>query len=55
MRALAVLPTRDLALQVFKVFALLCPAAGLRAVLVAGKASQARGCLPGRRQCLCMQ
>ena len=71
-RALAVLPTRDLALQVvqqachalnslnsnarkahasgthgvhisvqvFQVFALLCPAAGLRTVLVAGKASQ---------------
>lgn len=39
-RALAVLPTRDLALQVFRVFALLCPAAGLRAVLVAGKATQ---------------
>lgn len=40
-RALAVLPTRDLALQVFRVFALLCPAAGLRTVLIGGKATQA--------------
>lgn len=35
-RAVAVLPTQDLALQVFKVFATYCEACGLRAKLLAG-------------------
>lgn len=40
MRALAVLPTRDLAQQVFDVFGSLCPGMGLTVVLAAGKVSQ---------------
>ena len=48
--------------QVFKVFAQLCPAAGLRAVLVAGKVSQVKGAalqsrvplLAGFCVCTCM-
>lgn len=39
LRALAVLPTRDLAAQVFAVLASLCPALGLVAALACGKAS----------------
>jgi ATP-dependent RNA helicase DDX51/DBP6 len=39
LRALAVLPTRDLAAQVFGVLRTLCPALGLTAALAAGKAS----------------
>lgn len=38
LRALAVLPTRDLAAQVFAVLAPLCPALGLTAGLACGKA-----------------
>eukprot|EP00887_Chlorella_sp_A99_P000347 scaffold13.g347.t1 len=38
LRALIVLPTRDLAVQVFAVLASLCPALGLRACLAAGRA-----------------
>ncbi|EFN52499.1 hypothetical protein CHLNCDRAFT_138879 [Chlorella variabilis] len=41
LRALVVLPTRDLAVQVFGVLAGLCPALGLAACLAAGKASLA--------------
>ena len=41
LRCLVVLPTRDLAAQVFKVFCGLCPAAGLRAGLAAAQASVA--------------
>ena len=41
LRCLVVLPTRDLAAQVFRVFAGLCPAAGLRAALAAAQASVA--------------
>lgn len=41
LRALAVLPTRDLAAQVFAVLSELCPALGLTACLAAGKASLA--------------
>jgi len=40
-KALVVLPTRDLASQVFKVFSMFTSAAGIRTVLVAGKATQA--------------
>ncbi|XP_072045634.1 ATP-dependent RNA helicase DDX51-like [Amphiura filiformis] len=38
-RALAVLPTRDLANQVYRVFAMLCNAVNLRAVLLGGQKS----------------
>ena len=41
LRCLVVLPTRDLAAQVFKVFSGLCPAVGLRAGLAAAQASVA--------------
>lgn len=41
LRALCVLPTRDLAGQVFSVLAGLCPALGLTAALAAGRASLA--------------
>jgi hypothetical protein len=41
LRALVVLPTRDLAAQVFAVLARLCPALGLTAALAAGKAGLA--------------
>ena len=41
-RALVVLPTRDLASQVYRVFARLCPAAGLTVGLMAGKANEVR-------------
>ncbi|KAI3430318.1 hypothetical protein D9Q98_004914 [Chlorella vulgaris] len=41
LRALAVLPTRDLAAQVFGVLRALCPALGLTACLAAGKAGLA--------------
>lgn len=41
LRALCVLPTRDLASQVFAVLAGLCPALGLTAALAAGRASLA--------------
>lgn len=41
LRCLVVLPTHDLAAQVFKVFAALCPAVGLRAGLAAAQASVA--------------
>ncbi len=39
-RALVVLPTRDLASQVYRVFARMCPAAGLTVGLMAGKANE---------------
>lgn len=39
-----------LTLQVFRVFALLCPAAGLRTVLIAGKASQVSTARPTHMQ-----
>ena len=41
LRCLVVLPTRDLAAQVFRVFAGLCPAVGLRVALAAAQASVA--------------
>ncbi|KAK9824770.1 hypothetical protein WJX74_007298 [Apatococcus lobatus] len=41
LRALVVLPSRDLAVQVFQVFKPLCEAAGVRAVLLAAQCSQA--------------
>ena len=41
-RALVVLPTRDLASQVYRVFARMCPAAGLTVGLMAGKANEVR-------------
>ncbi len=41
LRCLVVLPTRDLAAQVFNVFSGLCPAVGLRAGLAAAQASVA--------------
>ena len=41
LRCLVVLPTRDLAAQVFKVFSGLCPAVGLRVGLAAAQASVA--------------
>ena len=39
-RALVVLPTRDLASQVYRVFARMCPAVGLTVGLMAGKANE---------------
>ena len=41
LRCLVVLPTRDLAAQVFRVFAGLCQAVGLRVALAAAQASVA--------------
>ena len=40
LRALVVLPTRDLASQVYRVFARMCPGMGLTVGLMAGKASE---------------
>ena len=42
LRALVVLPTRDLASQVYRVFARMCPGMGLTVGLMAGKANEVR-------------
>ena len=40
LRAVVVLPTRDLASQVYRVLARMCPAVGLTVGLMAGKANE---------------